>query len=57
MINEKLCVMEPCLWLERFLPLVGLEPGTARSVGQPTELPRLLTKCKLLFIFNIFLHI
>ena len=28
----KLCAMEPCLWLIR--SQAGLEPGTARSVGQ-----------------------
>ena len=32
--NERLCAMEPRLWLERFLLQVGLESGTARSVGQ-----------------------
>ena len=28
--NERLCAMEPCLRLKRFLPL-GVELGTARS--------------------------
>ena len=32
--SERLCSMEHLLWLERFLPQVGLESGTARSVGQ-----------------------
>ena len=32
--NERLCVMESRLLLERFPPQVGTEPGTARSVGQ-----------------------
>ena len=31
--NERLCVMEPHLWFERFLPPVDLEPRTARSTG------------------------
>ena len=37
--------MEPRLRLERFPPQAGLEPGTARSVGQrlTTELPGLLS--------------
>ena len=26
--------MKSSLWLERFQPQVGLEPGTARSVGK-----------------------
>ena len=32
--NEKLCTMDPRLWLKRSLPQAGLEPTTARSVGQ-----------------------
>ena len=41
--NERLCVMEPRLRLERFLPQAKLEPGTAKSVGLrlTTEIPRL----------------
>ena len=34
-VNKKLCAMEPRLRLERFPPRAGLEPGTARSIGQP----------------------
>ena len=30
--NERLCAMEPCLWLERFLPQAGLKRKTTRSV-------------------------
>ncbi|MEW8486024.1 MAG: hypothetical protein AB2705_12670, partial [Candidatus Thiodiazotropha sp.] len=32
--NERLCAMESCLGLKRFLPPVGLKPGSARSAGQ-----------------------
>ena len=32
--NERLCTVEPLLWLKRFMSHVGLQPGTARSVGQ-----------------------
>ena len=32
--NDRLCTMEPHLWLERFLPPAGLKLGTARSAGQ-----------------------
>ena len=32
--NERLCAMEPSHWLERFPPLAGFEPGTARTAGQ-----------------------
>ena len=32
--NERLCAMEPCLHIKRFLPL-GIKLGTARSAGQP----------------------
>ena len=32
--NERLYAMEPLLQFERFPPQAGLEPGTARSVGQ-----------------------
>ena len=32
--NERLCAMELRLRPERFPPPAGLEPGTARSVGQ-----------------------
>ena len=32
--NERLCAMEPSYWLERFPPLAGFEPGTARAAGQ-----------------------
>ena len=32
--NERLCSTETRLRLEKFLPQAGLEPGTARSVGQ-----------------------
>ena len=32
--NERLCAMEPRLRLKRFPPQAGIEPGTARSVGQ-----------------------
>ena len=31
--NDRLCAMEPCLQLERFLPQAGLQPETARSAG------------------------
>ena len=30
---ENLCTVEPCLWLKRSPPQIGLKPGTARSVG------------------------
>ena len=30
----RLCAIKPRLWLERFQPQVGLEPGTARPVGK-----------------------
>ena len=33
--KERLCAMESHLQSERLPPQVGLEPGTARSVGQP----------------------
>ena len=29
--NEKLCVMEPCLWLKGFLPPAGTNLRTTRS--------------------------
>ena len=32
--NEKLCAMEPSYWSERFPPLEGFAPGTARATGQ-----------------------
>ena len=32
--SERLCAMEPRLRLERFLSQAGLEPETARTVGQ-----------------------
>ena len=32
--NERLCAMEPCYWLERFPPVAGFEPGTARTADQ-----------------------
>ena len=32
--NERLCAMEPHLWLRRFLLHVGLQLGTTRLVGQ-----------------------
>ena len=32
--NERLCAMEPRLQLERIPPQAGLEPATAKSVGQ-----------------------
>ena len=32
--NKRLCALEPCSGLKRFLHSVGLEPGTARSAGQ-----------------------
>ena len=31
--NERLCEMEPGLWLERLLPPGGLKPWMARAVG------------------------
>ena len=31
----KICAMEPHLPLKRFPPSAGVEPGTARSAGQP----------------------
>ena len=33
--NKSLCVMEPRLQLKGFPLPAGLEPGTARSAGQP----------------------
>ena len=32
--NERLCAMEPHLWLQIFLTPLWIEPGTARSAGQ-----------------------
>ena len=32
--NERSCAMEPSYWLERFPPLAGFEPGTARAAGK-----------------------
>ena len=32
--NERLCAMEPSLWLKRSPPKVGLKPETTRLVGQ-----------------------
>ena len=32
--NERLCELEPHLQFKRFLPQAGLEPRTARPVGQ-----------------------
>ena len=32
--NERLCAMEPSYWLERFSPVAGFEPGTARTADQ-----------------------
>ena len=32
--NERLCAMEPSYWLERFPPVAGFEPGTARAADQ-----------------------
>ena len=32
--NERWCAIEPSYWLERFPPLAGFEPGTARAAGQ-----------------------
>ena len=32
--NERLCAMESCLMLERFLPPGDDEPGTTQSAGQ-----------------------
>ena len=32
--NERLCAMEPSYWSERFPPLVGFGPETARAAGQ-----------------------
>ena len=31
---ERLCAKEPRLRVKKFPPTAGLEPGTARSVGQ-----------------------
>ena len=36
--NERLCAMEPSYWSERFPPLAGFEPGTARAAGQGLNL-------------------
>ena len=35
--NERLCALEPCLWLNRFLPLVRIKPRRPRSVGQGSD--------------------
>ena len=32
--NERLCAMEPSYWSERFPPLAGFGPETARAAGQ-----------------------
>ena len=32
--NDRVFAMEPSYWLERFPPLAGFEPGTARATGQ-----------------------
>ena len=33
-VEEKLCAVEPCLWLKRFLPQAGLKPGTIKFIVQ-----------------------
>ena len=48
--NKRLCAMEPSYWLERFPPLAGFEPGTARTAGQgftywATGLPKVYETC------------
>ena len=32
--NESMCAMEPSYWSERFPPLVGFGPGTAKATGK-----------------------
>ena len=37
--NERLCVMGPCLRLQRYLPQAKLGPRTAGSVGKRIPVP------------------
>ena len=62
--NERLCAVEPDLWLERFLPPWVLKPGTNRSAGQcltycATRAPLHFKKCIMLpfYIFHNFFNL